>query len=238
MSFFSLSEKFNFLILRLNKNKKFFLKDYEIGINLGSEDNTIKEYAGIDGSFLIYLGRSHLPNFLKKIIYNKSCTADHRSFSQFLKSIKEKRIIHHNLSYGIPFHSNSIGHIYTSHFIEHLNGNDAVKLLRECYRCLKKGGILRIVVPPIENEIERMRESTKKYEQNKDSKPIQEFIAFAEKNRNHFSFHRRMYSYKDLEKILQNTGFKKIFKRKFKEGNMPKTKEIEVRDGLIIEAIK
>jgi predicted SAM-dependent methyltransferase len=235
---FDLNEKLNFLILKIKKNKKYSLKDYEIGINLGSEDNTIKEYAGIDGSFLIYLCKSHLPLFLKKKIYEKSCTSNHRNFFDFIKSIKPKRIIHHNLSYGIPFGSNSIQNIYTSHFLEHLDEKETEYILTESYRCLKNGGILRIIVPSIDEEIARIENAIKIYKKG-DSKPIQEFITFDyNKTRNIFSFHRKMYSFKDFEKILRKMGFKKIEKKYFKEGEMPKIKEIEVRSGLILEAIK
>jgi predicted SAM-dependent methyltransferase len=59
-------------------------------------------------------------------------------------------IIRWNLARGIPFADSTFDVVYHSHFLEHLEREAAVKLLGECYRVLKPGGILRIVVPDLE----------------------------------------------------------------------------------------
>ena len=46
---------------------------------------------------------------------------------------------------GLPFDDESVDEIYTSHFLEHIN--DLNFVMEECYRVLKKGGIMRIIVP-------------------------------------------------------------------------------------------
>ncbi len=56
----------------------------------------------------------------------------------------------HNLLQGIPFHDSSFDLVYHSHVLEHFSKNDAVKLLGECYRVLRPGGVLRIAVPDLE----------------------------------------------------------------------------------------
>jgi predicted SAM-dependent methyltransferase len=44
--------------------------------------------------------------------------------------------------------------IYTSHFLEHIDyPNEATEFVRQCYRILRRGGVLRIVVPSIEKII-------------------------------------------------------------------------------------
>ena len=40
--------------------------------------------------------------------------------------------------------------IYHSHFLEHLSDTDGRALLIECYRCLRPGASMRIVVPDLE----------------------------------------------------------------------------------------
>jgi predicted SAM-dependent methyltransferase len=57
----------------------------------------------------------------------------------------------HNLSKGIPFASNSVDVVYHSHLFEHLDRSVAHDFLSEIRRVLKTGGILRIVVPDLEN---------------------------------------------------------------------------------------
>lgn len=59
-----------------------------------------------------------------------------------------------DLRYGMPFSENSIDQIYSSHFFEHLSASEASKLLKECKRVLKPGGIFSICVPNAKRYIE------------------------------------------------------------------------------------
>lgn len=49
----------------------------------------------------------------------------------------------------LPEESESVDYIFTEHFIEHLSREDGVRLLRECYRVLKPGGVIRVVTPDL-----------------------------------------------------------------------------------------
>jgi predicted SAM-dependent methyltransferase len=233
-------DNFNFFILWLKKRKKYgFIEKYK-GINLGSEDNTIPEYVGIDGSPLIFIIRNKIiPRRIKEMVYNKTCTANHRPYKEFEKKAKSIPFIHHNLLYGIPFKKESVDNIYTSHFLEHITLENGKKILRECFRVMKKGGILRICIPSIEQEIERIHSAIRKYK-NGDTESIQEFITTSQRDMSskNFSLHRKLYGYSELKEILEKRGFKKVKKVRFKEGYLPLVDKIEMRDGLIIEAIK
>lgn len=55
-----------------------------------------------------------------------------------------------NLTQGIPFEKETFDVVYHSHFLEHLSKMQAIKLLQECYRVLRPGGILRVAVPDLE----------------------------------------------------------------------------------------
>jgi predicted SAM-dependent methyltransferase len=57
----------------------------------------------------------------------------------------------HNILEGLPFDDNEIDVIYSSHFLEHLFPEDAERFLVECFRVLRKKGVLRVVVPDLEN---------------------------------------------------------------------------------------
>jgi predicted SAM-dependent methyltransferase len=51
----------------------------------------------------------------------------------------------------LPFASGSVSRIRSEHVFEHLDREDeAPKFLKECYRCLKTEGVLRIIVPDLE----------------------------------------------------------------------------------------
>lgn len=47
----------------------------------------------------------------------------------------------------LPFADGTVDGIYAFHFLEHLRGEHVIRILRECERVLKVGGVLTIVVP-------------------------------------------------------------------------------------------
>jgi predicted SAM-dependent methyltransferase len=50
----------------------------------------------------------------------------------------------------LPFETGTVSLIYSEHVFEHLFKDEAERLLKECVRVLKKGGILRLGVPDSE----------------------------------------------------------------------------------------
>ena len=56
-----------------------------------------------------------------------------------------------NILKGLPFSDNSFKVAYSSHFFEHLAQRQIDFVLSEIYRILDRGGVLRIVVPDLEN---------------------------------------------------------------------------------------
>lgn len=62
-----------------------------------------------------------------------------------------KNVISHNLLTSLPFNDGEVDVIYNSHFLEHFSLADAKRILSECYRILGNKGVIRIVVPDLEN---------------------------------------------------------------------------------------
>jgi predicted SAM-dependent methyltransferase len=54
---------------------------------------------------------------------------------------------------GLPFRSNSVASIYSTHMFEHFYPDELKRLLRECVRVLKTGGGIRLIVPSLESAI-------------------------------------------------------------------------------------
>lgn len=50
---------------------------------------------------------------------------------------------------GIPYSSESVEFIYSSHMIEHISRWQALELLRECMRTLVPGGMIRVATPDL-----------------------------------------------------------------------------------------
>lgn len=63
------------------------------------------------------------------------------------ESVPATIFINHDLRRGIPLEQDSCELIYSSHFFEHVEYAEALKLMRECYQLLKPGGIFRISLP-------------------------------------------------------------------------------------------
>jgi predicted SAM-dependent methyltransferase len=59
-------------------------------------------------------------------------------------------IIKCDIRKGLPFHSNEFDAVYHSHVLEHLPRAEARPFLSECCRLLKPKGLIRIVVPDLE----------------------------------------------------------------------------------------
>jgi len=56
-----------------------------------------------------------------------------------------------NLLEGLPFDDGLMDGVYSSHFLEHLSISDGENIVGEMYRVLKEKGVVRIVVPDLEN---------------------------------------------------------------------------------------
>jgi len=68
-------------------------------------------------------------------------------------NIFRKKDIWLDLNLGLSFPDHSIEGIYISHTLEHFKVKQVRKILGECYRVLKLGGAMRIVVPSLEYAI-------------------------------------------------------------------------------------
>jgi predicted SAM-dependent methyltransferase len=59
-------------------------------------------------------------------------------------------VVAHNLTKGIPCPDNQFDVVYHSHVLEHMDITTGQFFMSECYRVLKKGGVIRVVVPNLE----------------------------------------------------------------------------------------
>ena len=58
--------------------------------------------------------------------------------------------VNHDLRQGVPFSDGKAEAVYSSHLLEHLPVDSVHFFIKEQWRVLKKGGIIRIVVPDLE----------------------------------------------------------------------------------------
>ena len=58
----------------------------------------------------------------------------------------------------LPFKEECVDLIFSSHMLEHLTKNEGLFFLRECYRVMKPGAVMRIVVPDAQRLINYYQE--------------------------------------------------------------------------------
>jgi len=102
------------------------------------------------------------------------------------------------------FANESIGLIYASHVLEYFDRTEVVSVLKEWHRVLHPKGILRIAVPDFHKLI-------KVYEDSGDlDRVVGPLYGRWEILPNRFIYHKTVYDYSSLYKILTNSGFHDI----------------------------
>ena len=98
----------------------------------------------------------------KRKLLNLGCgNRYHKDWVNMDFTSRNKNIISHNILKGIPFPDSYFDAVYHSHVLEHFSKADAFKFIRECYRVLKPGGIIRIAVPNLESIVENYKKYLK-----------------------------------------------------------------------------
>jgi predicted SAM-dependent methyltransferase len=75
----------------------------------------------------------------------------HEEWTNIDMNVNSPFVLAHNLLKGLPFEDDSFDVVYHSQVLEHFPKSEAPHFIAECYRVLKPGGALRVVVPNLEN---------------------------------------------------------------------------------------
>lgn len=115
----------------------------------------------------------------------------------------------------LPFNSRSIDLIYSEHMLEHLDEASAITHLKECYRILKLGGIMRLVLPDanalfkayLNKDVSYFDgiDIVEKTGRNPNSIAILDYVNYAVYQ---YGQHKCLYDYEKLSKLLNYVGFK------------------------------
>jgi predicted SAM-dependent methyltransferase len=206
------------------------------GINLGCGLDSPPNWLGIDGG--VYLLVKRMPRWLVKAIWPFFNLSSNCAFGEYLEAARSVNAIHYDMLRGLPFDDGTVPAVYSAHFFEHLSKSQTVELLRECHRVLKPGGIIRICVPSLDEEIQKIRKAIDAYERG-DAEPIQPFVTQPLAGYvDGFSTHKHMYGFRELQRALADVGFSRISQRSRREGALTDAAQLDVRDGLFVEAVK
>jgi len=150
-----------------------------------------------------------------------------------------KNIIIADVRKGITFPDGSVKAIYSAHMLEHLGFEAANFVIKECYRCLCRGGIIRMIVPDLyqisKKYIDLMTISPKvKHSQdylhslNLQKAPYKGVLKFFYKMLGHTQ-HQHMYDECSFRELLENHGFKSIQKMDYRQSRISDISAVENR---------
>jgi predicted SAM-dependent methyltransferase len=229
-------EGVNPLLLGWKKRKRYHFNGTYRGINLGCGMDNPAEWLGIDGG--VYVLMHSIPKPVLRMAYRMTTARKGYSEEEYINKIRGTKVLHYDLAYGIPFQDASVPAVYSSHFFEHIAKKDAERLLKECFRVMKPGGMIRIVVPSLETEVKKMREAVEQYGGG-DVKAVQQYLTSNIIGYNNaYNNHRWMYNFDEMREVLMGAGFTDVTERTFREGAFPDVERIETRGGLAVEAVK
>lgn len=200
-------------------------------VNLGSGTNIVEGWINIDKSWNIYL--SKFPT-IKKLLYKLGLISE----GTFRAKWRGKSIKRHDVTKGLPFKSESVDVIYSSHLLEHLTYNEARKVCKESYRVLKKNGLFRVVLPDLKLYARKYIEGDRVFFGDSE-KPIADLFleSLHIEGLNErpviekilYSLHKYMYDAESLTFLLRSAGFHNIQECKFRKGLCPDLEKIENR---------
>ena len=142
-----------------------------------------------------------------------------------------KKLSYVNLCKPLPYEGNSACAIFSSHVFEHLFMDEVDKLINECFRVLKSGGVCRVVVPDLAkiillyNAVDPRKFITDIYEVN---------TRGAVKNSHHSGFTGEF-----LTTLFTQAGFSEGKVLSYRGGNCPDIDKLDNRpESLFFEAVK
>jgi SAM-dependent methyltransferase len=206
-------------------------------LNLGCGPNAPAGWLNVDGSWNAWLS-NHV--YLRKTLRAIGVLGKNSPGAQW-----NVRPLVHDLTKRLPFEDNTVSVIYGAHVLEHLYLADAQRLLGECKRVLRPGGVIRLVVPDL-------RSMVASYLKNKNggSPSAAEKIAAADQLNENLGFrsaappkgnflfqfyslwkdfhhHKWMYDADSLVRYMESAGFAAVSEKGYLQSEIPGIAEVE-----------
>jgi len=126
-----------------------------------------------------------------------------------------KEIVLLDATKKLPFDDCTFDYVFMEHFIEHLEYQDGIGVVRECYRVLKPGGKLRISTPDLRFLIGLYTENKSELQERYVVWAVDSFLPdigiyqdiFVINNFFRAWGHKLIYDYKTLKSVLEKCGF-------------------------------
>lgn len=150
----------------------------------------------------------NIGSFINMFYYNW-INIDTEPLQDFAK-IEGYKFYHYDIKHDLPYPDNWVDYIFTSHLIEHLTYEEALKFLKETKRVLKHDGIMRISTPDAKLLINKYN--------NNQLNEYDDINLNCEKAQNQcqklyellFKNHKSIYDIYTISQIFKDAGFSKI----------------------------
>ena len=206
-------------------------------LNLGCGPNAPAGWLNVDGSWNAWLSNH---TYLRKTLKAFGVISKNSPGAEW-----NVRPLVHDLTKPLPFKENSVAVIYGAHVLEHLYLADAQRLLAECLRVLRPGGVIRMVVPDLRSMVASYLKS-----KNGESPPPAERVSAADKLNEMLGFrspappkgnplfkfyylwkdfhhHKWMYDSDSLIRYMENAGFTAVSEKAYLQSEIPGIDEVE-----------
>jgi len=134
-----------------------------------------------------------------------------------------------------PLEDETVKVIFCSQVLEHFEYWETRNILKECYRVMKIGGLIRISVPDIDKIVKNYLSNKNKIESARD---FDKTIFGDEKDKSpnflmklsmiFVRYHKWHYNYAYLSNLLKEVGFSKIKRNEYRKGNIPELPKLEL----------
>ncbi len=208
-------------------------------LNLGCGPVQPAGWTNVDGSNRAWLASRH--PWLDRLLVLTRVTAA-TEFSG--------KTVYADLLRRFPWQDQSVEGIYMGEILEHFTQQEGEHVLRECFRILQPGGILRIRVP---DHARFWTNYLTEYEQTKQQPRAKWTLDHTRWTAMYFEtmcvnrprpwqsmghYHKWMYDDVSLILLLESLGFEQVERKPFHQSAIPHIDEVEVRDDLIVEAVR
>lgn len=93
----------------------------------------------------------------------------HRDWVNLDLNPQDAAVKRHDLAKPLPFDDRSCDVVYHSHVLEHIPRTHGSAFLAECFRVLRPGGVIRVVVPDLERIIQDYQQAVEDLDSNTDA---------------------------------------------------------------------
>jgi predicted SAM-dependent methyltransferase len=147
-----------------------------------------------------------------------------------------------DLCRGLPFADGSCAAVFGEHVIEHVPRGDAEKLLRECRRALKEGGVLRISTPDAGLYLRSYAGDGEFLRHPSFAEQAETPMDRVNQMMREYGQHLWCYDAESLLLLLRKVGFSQVVEQKFGESLDPSMRGIDSEgrafESLYVEAVK